>query len=538
MTKQPHDEPPESVASVPDNVIDLAAAKRRFLAATAGIDAATVVQALTDAANAGLDRSKKPLPMLTPPSTPTRFQVRVDLVGSKPPIWRRLDVPSSLTLDRVHDVLQTAFGWTNSHLHRFTLTSDRYGRETEGILTPYDVEEGDEGVLESEVRLDQFLAKKGDTLHYSYDFGDDWEHTITLEAMLPVEATLPVVETVETVETGPTDAVVLCLAGKRQGPPEDVGGIHGYEHLIAVASNRNHPEYGEIVDEIAALNFWNFDDEIDLDAINRGLERTMGADQALEWLRTHQSDTGSSPLGDLIAGVGEEAQRYLAGYLVSARVTEPIEIDEAAAEKATAVIRAFLGHVGDGIPLTGAGYLPPKVVSALMAELDPEKVWFGEANREAQTRPLLALREAATELGLVRKYRGTLLLTKRGAQLCESPQLLWLYLAERLPVERNEHGRDVGLLLLLLVAAGEAGDWSTLGDSLDLLSAIVGWRFEGSGRYGNGGAIYAARSTRHVLEWAGSGMLLPKKLRLGELDSAGAILLARATLVPVLNISQ
>ena len=258
MTKQPHDEPPESVASVPDNVIDLAAAKRRFLAATAGIDAATVVQALTDAANAGLDRSKKPLPLLTPPSTPTRFQVRVDLVGSKPPIWRRLDVPSSLTLDRVHDVLQTAFGWTNSHLHRFALTSDRYGRETEGILTPYDVEEGDEGVLESEVRLDQFLAKKGDALHYSYDFGDDWEHTITLEATLPV------------VETGPTDAVVLCLAGKRQGPPEDVGGIYSYEHLIAVAANPRHPEYRDMLDQISVLEMWSFKDEIDLDEVAGG----------------------------------------------------------------------------------------------------------------------------------------------------------------------------------------------------------------------------------------------------------------------------
>ena len=82
--------------------------------------------------------------------------------------------------------------------------------------------------------------------------------------------------------------------------------------------------------------------------------------------------------------------RWCSASRASARVTEPIEIDEAAAEKATAVIRAFLGHVGDGIPFTGAGYLPPKAVRALMAELDPEKVWFGEANREAQTQPLLA----------------------------------------------------------------------------------------------------------------------------------------------------
>ena len=167
--------PPNQDASA-ENVTDIADFKARFNAATAGSGA-------PDASARGfMDAPLKPLPLLTPPETPVLFRLRVDLADSHPPIWRRLTLPSNLTLDVLHDVLQTAFGWTNSHLHRFALARDRYGHETQGILTPYDVEEGDEGVLESELRLDQLLAKENDWLHYSYDFGDDWDHTIKLRA--------------------------------------------------------------------------------------------------------------------------------------------------------------------------------------------------------------------------------------------------------------------------------------------------------------------------------------------------------------------
>jgi hypothetical protein len=523
MTEQSKSGPP---ASGPDNVIDFEAARRRLLAAATGNDTDSTRQSLTDAAWARLDRPKKPLPLMTPPATPVRLHVRVDVVGSTPPIWRRLSLPSNLTLDRLHDVLQTAFGWMNSHLHQFTLASDPHGHETEGILTPFDVEEGDEGVLESDLRLDQFLAAPGDTLRYTYDFGDDWEHTVTLEA-------------VDAPEVGaPTDAVVRCLAGERQGPPEDVGGIHNWEDLLAVAANPRHPEYSDLIEQIASLDLFDFADEIDLDAINRGLDRLAGAEAALAWLRARagRGAAGGPQLAALIAGVGQEAQRYLAGFVAAARVMEPVEIDEAAAEEGTRVIRAFLRHVGDGIPLTGAGYLPPRAVIALMAELDPEKRAYGKSNREVNARPLLALRQTVTELGLVRKRGGMLLPTTRGVALRESALELWRHLAERLPVERSGQGRDAAQLLLLLVAAGEVGTFLALGRSLDLLSAMVGLQFDGGGRYGNASAIYKARGTREVLEWAGSGTLEdPRPFRIqmdspSRLDSVGARFLARAAL--------
>ncbi|WP_167738584.1 plasmid pRiA4b ORF-3 family protein [Cryobacterium psychrotolerans] len=520
--------------SEPDNVIDLEDARRRFLAAAADSDADSMQQAMQDASRARRDRPKKPLPLLTPPATPVRFRVRVDLVDSKPPIWRRLSLPSNLALDRLHDVLQTAFGWTNSHLHQFTLTDDPHGEETVGILTPFDVEEGDVGVLESELRLDQFLASTGDTLRYTYDFGDNWEHTVTLEAVEAVEA----VEAAEPPKAGaPTDATVRCLAGRRLGPPEDIGGMHSYEQVLAAALNPRDPAYSDLIETIAYHDLFSVTDDIDLDAINRGLDRLAGADAALAWLRASRGGAGS-PIADLIARVGEEAQRYLAGFVASARLMEPLEIDEAAAESATLVIRTFLRHVGDGLQLSKAGFLQPAAVIALMAELDPDKKAYGKANREANTRPLLDLRQTVTELGLVRKRNGMLLPTKLGLAVRESPLALWRHIASRLPVERQEQASDAALLLLLLVAAGEVGSFIALGKSLDLVSAVAGMQLEGNGRYGNGSAVYKPRHTREALEWAASGTLAdPRPFRVqmyapSRLDSIGAQTLARAALTP------
>ncbi|TFD50136.1 plasmid pRiA4b ORF-3 family protein [Cryobacterium sp. Hh11] len=503
--------PPNHDASS-ENVTDFADFKARFDASLAGSGSPD------HSALAFVDAPLKPLPLLTPPETPVLFRLRVDLADSHPPIWRRLTLPSNLTLDVLHDVLQTAFGWTNSHLHRFALATDRHSHETQGILTPYDVEEGDEGVLESELRLDQLLAKKNDWLHYTYDFGDDWDHTIKLEDFLPQQAL--------------TDAAVRCVDGRRRGPVEDVGGIYGWEHLLAVAAGTTPPDYPEQREIAFEMGLHRFVDEIDLAEINRGLERLAGSDAALGWLRRHNSSGGTpSKLDILFAGVSPDAQRHLAGYLASADVVEPTPIDEAEAATATAVIRTFLGNVGGGIRLTSAGYLPPARVRALMEELDTEKIWRGEANRESQTYPLLFLRETAAQLGLVRKFRGDLLLTKRGAQLRDAPVELWQYLAARLPLERSDDGRDSALLLLMLVAAGEAGSWDRLRESLDLLTSMVGWTFGGRGRYGNDSALSDASDTRRVLGWAGTGSLLPPRGSVSHgLETDAARQLARAAL--------
>lgn len=145
------------------------------------------------------------------------LRVRVDLVGAKPPIWRRLELSSSLYLDELHEVLQEAFDWDDTHLHQFAVGST-FDPGVEGYLCPFDEEEGEPGVPTREVRLDELLVEPGDRLDYVYDFGDGWEHVLKLEAVL---------------ERGPDAPWARCTGGRREAPPEDSGGLWGYEEALA-----------------------------------------------------------------------------------------------------------------------------------------------------------------------------------------------------------------------------------------------------------------------------------------------------------------
>lgn len=151
--------------------------------------------------------------LLSVPRRVRGFQIRVDLLHVKPPVWRRLVLPGDLTLDRVHVVVNQALGWTDSHLHRFRTGN---GRNASYFLSRFDVSEGQTGILEDGVRLDQVIGGVGDKFWYDYDFGDGWEHTIRVEAVLPA----PPVE-------------VEVVTGRRACPPEDVGGVWGYESVAS-----------------------------------------------------------------------------------------------------------------------------------------------------------------------------------------------------------------------------------------------------------------------------------------------------------------
>ena len=144
-----------------------------------------------------------------PRRDPATMTLRIDLVGATPPIWRRVEVPSTLMLDQVHDLIQVLFGWTDSHLHIFALGRSVWDRDAELFLCPFDVEEGevDGGVDEAEVRLDELLARPGEVLRYVYDFGDEWGHVLKLEKLDPQPCVRPRV-----------------LAGRYQAPEEDSGG--------------------------------------------------------------------------------------------------------------------------------------------------------------------------------------------------------------------------------------------------------------------------------------------------------------------------
>jgi len=155
------------------------------------------------------------------------YQLKITLLDIEPPIWRQIQVNRDTTLRSLHHILQGAMGWTNSHLHMFIQGENRY-------TEPHPFDPGHLAELGAQdsttVKLSDVLQKLGDTLQYEYDFGDSWEHIIQLEAVLP---------------NAPKAKLPTIIAGERACPPEDVGGIWGYEEFCAAMADPNHPEHEE-----------------------------------------------------------------------------------------------------------------------------------------------------------------------------------------------------------------------------------------------------------------------------------------------------
>jgi len=136
-------------------------------------------------------------------------------------------VPPDLSLARLHDVIQIAFGWQNSHLHEF-----RVGRQRYGSPDPEDFGFGGPTIIsEKKARVEDVLGWKGAKAVYTYDFGDSWDHGITVEKVLPRDTAL---------------RYPLCIAGKLHGPPEDCGGLPGFYNLLEAMGDPNHPDHEEM----------------------------------------------------------------------------------------------------------------------------------------------------------------------------------------------------------------------------------------------------------------------------------------------------
>jgi hypothetical protein len=157
------------------------------------------------------------------------YQIKVTLLGTKPPIWRRLLVPAELTLAQLHDVLQIAMGWQNGHMHQFRLGRRYFGRpfpeERLMGMTPTE--------NERMVRLSAVLGRVGAKMIYEYDLGDSWEHGIVLEKQLPVD---------------PNTKYPVCTDGRLACPPEDCGGILGFYDLVEAIADPNHEQHQELRD--------------------------------------------------------------------------------------------------------------------------------------------------------------------------------------------------------------------------------------------------------------------------------------------------
>lgn len=418
------------------------------------------------------------------------YRLRVDLTGAQPPIWRRLELSSQMPLDELHLVIQSTFGWTDSHLHRFGSGTSVWDRTCEVYLCPFDVDEGEDehGIPEDEVRLDEVLVDVGERLHYVYDYGDDWQHVVRLEAVLARPADAP---------RG------WCTDGGRDAPPEDCGGIAGYQELVAA---------GEIDDG-----------DLDLEEVNDVLSA------ALEFAETVATVSGDA--GALLRQLkGHHVELELASLLRDARLREPVLVDLADATGMVARYTWLLERVGDeGIRLTSAGYLPPRDVDAAWTELKLSDEWIGKGTREVQVRPLLELRQSARTMGLLRKYRGWLLLTKAGQRLRHDPVGLWWHLASHLASGGpgiEDHAR---LVTMVGVAAGQdiaADDFRRL--RTDVLGAL-GWRLAGGAPLREWDGAAAARGTVHVLRQLGA-LLDGGMSATSHLATAGGRALCRAAL--------
>lgn len=152
----------------------------------------------------------------------TVHQLKIALDAIMPPIWRRIELPSESTFWDLHCAINDAMGWEDVHLHEFQVGGRRNGQRI-GIPMEADMPASNESErADWDVPLTEYLANRGDSCSYLYDFGDGWSHTVKLEATLPRE---------------PKTKYPRCLEGARACPPEDCGGPPGYDRLCTTIAN-------------------------------------------------------------------------------------------------------------------------------------------------------------------------------------------------------------------------------------------------------------------------------------------------------------
>ncbi|GIF09171.1 plasmid pRiA4b ORF-3 family protein [Actinoplanes siamensis] len=175
------------------------------------------------------------------------YQLKVSLRGAKPPIWRRLLVPGDITLNRLHHALLAAFGWHGGHLHVFDTDYGQFGRADRDLGHRSD----------GPVTLEQVAHGVTDKFRYTYDFGDNWEHEILVEKVTPADPSLE---------------YPLCTGGRRAAPPDDCGGIWGYQELIEILADPAHEEHRDRLEWLGLTDASRFNPAtFDLEQVNQQL---------------------------------------------------------------------------------------------------------------------------------------------------------------------------------------------------------------------------------------------------------------------------
>lgn len=185
------------------------------------------------------------------PGLPGRVvQLKVTLKGIRPPIWRRVQVPASFSLEELHFVIQAAMGWEDCHLHQFLVGQVYYaGLAPDGTDVGWDEDMKDE----REATLGDLVSRKGQKLLYEYDMGDGWEHEVLVEELLDA-----------------TEGVryPVCTGGRRACPPEDCGGVWGYAELLEALADPDHPDHEDLSEWAGEIE----PEAFDLEGVNRWLQ--------------------------------------------------------------------------------------------------------------------------------------------------------------------------------------------------------------------------------------------------------------------------
>jgi len=398
------------------------------------------------------------------------YTVLVEIIGSTPTIWREIEVLAALPLQHVHTVLQIAFGWTGEHLHLFsqpaTVISGTRLRLGAQWLDQESLDEGLDGLPETEWSLAQVLTAETGPLTYTYDFGDYWHHRITL---------------LSTRDRGDDRFAARVLAGDLRAPLENSGGIERYTEILRILEHPGDDRYADtraFVDNTSGPWDAPFDaGDYNIALANSAMDRHFPVAPAPGELPRWQNwldelATQMSPQSRL------QFRRYLDRHTVETTpATTPAMIPAPTAETMMAPLLYLLAVVGPGgLPLSAAGWMPPSVVSSMMRDLKWESRWYGTFTREDGTLPVRRLRQSAMQLGLLRRHKGRLLLGSLAKLFLDDPVALREYIVARIALRTPDTVEGIAARLLLVeIVSGAHRGRSDLAAAISWGLAATGW---------------------------------------------------------------
>ncbi len=182
----------------------------------------------------------------------TVYRFKITMKYITPVIWRRIET-KDVPLEKLHELIQTSMGWTNSHLHQFEIGNDLY-THPKIMMDDFDA------IDYTGIRISDLISQLGSKLRmvYEYDFGDGWQHDIVLEKVM---------------ESEPGAQYPRCIDGKRACPPEDVGGVPGFEDYVEAITNPKHSEHRELLAWNGPFDPNQFDAEKTTQRMKKGLPR-------------------------------------------------------------------------------------------------------------------------------------------------------------------------------------------------------------------------------------------------------------------------